>query len=760
MSDEIAGSNGNEVAPVKKQVVEVTSQEGNHARLVEISSELKKIADSQGSQEALAQFANGEVGEPQPEALKSYDEKVFADFNDGAQTLINAVIKEIPEDEYRDAQSKVQAGLETGITVLKTDPEKFGEAAKFFGKVVSANNSEVSERAALMLFENADAIFTHLEGPDTASAISLLASLAGNLPKEVGNELAGKIITQKDKLDGLIGGPNTLSALKLLTDKFSDPDILSLRNDLVRRHLDEIVEKISEGDMDASENYIDILNASLQGDPELEKKYILILKDKMGLLKKGLVEKGFPFDSHLLLLIKEGGDAQLSADILDFLASDQDSQNSRFVDSAVYIANKVLFNYDLINDVEIKARTYKVLDLYVDKMLADFSTGKIWTMDNFISGCNEENKEKVFAHVREKLCSVNDPNMVIDYINLFKSGGEFVKRSRENALEILFENSSLIKEAFTNPDVRTRLEEVQKMGVFRNAVSTLALRGDWDQASPAIEILLKETDINPDEFFASFGVDPKDFLDAWRVASVDAFKTFSENKIALQNLEAQRPGIIKTLSKEFGIKNFGRYPEDLLIKQFDQKEQEGRFGVASFPRLDHGSAFGNENNRKTISEMASKLGDEYKIRITEVGSIFDLVKKLSQLHSRYGKMAFGMIGAHGAKDEMQFDWEDKNELWTNNVLKSPSAPRLHDYFEDGATLILRSCSTGTEDGIGQAISKSLGMKVIAPDSVSFGIEKFNIIEGASRNLPPSFEIEFGSANAQIYQQGVLERSGE
>lgn len=62
---------------------------------------------------------------------------------------------------------------------------------------------------------------------------------------------------------------------------------------------------------------------------------------------------------------------------------------------------------------------------------------------------------------------------------------------------------------------------------------------------------------------------------------------FGRNIDSIVDLERLRPGICKTLNQEFGIIFFGRYPVDVLIAQYDERNNTSMpYGAVIFPHSD------------------------------------------------------------------------------------------------------------------------------------------------------------------------------
>ncbi|HVT01203.1 MAG TPA: hypothetical protein VHE53_03145 [Patescibacteria group bacterium] len=193
----------------------------------------------------------------------------------------------------------------------------------------------------------------------------------------------------------------------------------------------------------------------------------------------------------------------------------------------------------------------------------------------------------------------------------------------------------------------------------------------------------------------------------------------------LYRLEQERPGIGKVLMDEFGIHDFARYPRELLIRQYDERDNKDlSYGVAIYAEDDHNGAL--YQNEDVLGDLSDQLGEKYILRIYEVGDKKDLVSILNRARKKYGRADFGIIAAHGTEDDMTLGYNTRvNRDDANRV----GAHALRNAFVDDPTLILFSCSTGKLGGIGQQIEAlgKEGTRVIAPDYVT-GPESVMVIK--------------------------------
>lgn len=210
-----------------------------------------------------------------------------------------------------------------------------------------------------------------------------------------------------------------------------------------------------------------------------------------------------------------------------------------------------------------------------------------------------------------------------------------------------------------------------------------------------------------------------------------ALEIKEQNLTALHILEHERPGISKVLLKQFGIRNFARYPSDLLVKQYDDMGNSSLpYAVVLEPLFDPNGILYNETP-KNFRHWAQKLGDKATVRIMECGNKDDVVTSLAAARRKYGKISSMIINVHGAENVLAFNTTDDkrnlllfedlsqpfqktSQVGTEQVSRQVSPAAVFRYlFSDNATLLFLACSTGKESGIAQRIS-AFGLNTIAP----------------------------------------------
>lgn len=205
-----------------------------------------------------------------------------------------------------------------------------------------------------------------------------------------------------------------------------------------------------------------------------------------------------------------------------------------------------------------------------------------------------------------------------------------------------------------------------------------------------------------------------------------------ENVWQMISLERQRQGICKYLFSQYGITNFTRYPEDILINQFDDRENnEKPYGLLLYPKADYGGAFSQD--KKVLQELFQQAaGFGYSLRIAECGTKKNVIRILNFVRHHYGSIHFAVVSGHGTVESIRLgkprvvtenkdekENEDKYQISLADILRvgviREGVRALESAFIPNPTIILNSCSTGKEGGIAQNLSRVLLARVIGPD---------------------------------------------
>lgn len=362
--------------------------------------------------------------------------------------------------------------------------------------------------------------------------------------------------------------------------------------------------------------------------------------------------------------------------------------------------------------------------------------------------------------ITDGIVDVDDENIVFVLRNFING----YKESKDTAYERLLN----IFERFEreNPDTKTAMTGVI-VNILNSSIDKETKKGFVDEFICKVR-WGKDSKKDEVNFFRErlglllepLGLNVDSMIEAWKSSYLDAGlmirDIFEENIVNIYDLEKKRPGSARVLNQMFGIRDFMRYPIQMLISQFDKRyDSSTPYGVIMLPRVDYNGAFTDDQKiYLDLFRQMTKLG--YAIRVYEGGNKLDLIHAVNSARHTYGKISFALIGGHGSEDTIAFGEED----FSDNVLRiedlvRKGAPSVSKAFIDNPTIILSSCLTGVEEGIGQTMS-NLGATVIAPNRpASISEIKVNV-NGESL----SFEVKYsekGKVNKSIprrYEKGV------
>lgn len=228
-------------------------------------------------------------------------------------------------------------------------------------------------------------------------------------------------------------------------------------------------------------------------------------------------------------------------------------------------------------------------------------------------------------------------------------------------------------------------------------------------------------------FLEKFNLPVRSVLADWNLSNIESADSARRKKTVndywkinlgkVIEIELRRPGIASFLHEKYRISDFGRYPTEVLIDQYDGRyDSTSPYGIAIFAKEDKTGAIYDTTYLYSFFKDLKKSG--YRFRIFECSDRREVVSALNSSRHQFGKIHFGLIDAHGSETRIalgkysQF-MDDKNIRLEDLV--NPNYPDVTKAFIDNPTIILNSCLTGAEGGIKQYI-EALGAKVYAPST--------------------------------------------
>ncbi len=288
---------------------------------------------------------------------------------------------------------------------------------------------------------------------------------------------------------------------------------------------------------------------------------------------------------------------------------------------------------------------------------------------------------------------------------------------------------------------------------------------------------------------AQYGLDPS-IVDTWKEAKVglgpDTFmESYWSNLEAISELETKKLGAAKKLYEDYGIANFGRYEQDMLLRQIDIADKDPRYGIVIYPEADYNGAFFQNGKQLYDASLQLRTGG-FETRIVEAGSQRELARRLLRLHKKYSpagnKFSFAIVGGHGSPNSIalgndkpldpppfpdpkksQEEYEKELDVWrksistdtgrfvTDDLLEGEGIQRaLQEWFEESAPKVLVSCSTGAEGGIAEQASAQSSGEVTAP-KIPTNVKKIDV--SFDTNGKPVFSVEYFAGTAARYAAG-------
>ncbi len=229
--------------------------------------------------------------------------------------------------------------------------------------------------------------------------------------------------------------------------------------------------------------------------------------------------------------------------------------------------------------------------------------------------------------------------------------------------------------------------------------------------------------------FGVYSRGKKIILKTWEDNTSDQSQ-INQNMRTIYEIEWKHPGISKFLRDEFGIQSFGRYPAEILISQYENRDNsKPPYGIILYPENDRSSKPQDTGaffeSKDIFLKFYASLWNKWQLRVMEAGSKREVERLFIKLKRKYGKnheISFAIAGGHGQNDLINLgqpgtEGQIKKQVrFHEEDLSSPKTAAAISFFEPGATIILNSCSTGEEGAIAQKLSALMGPEntVIAP----------------------------------------------
>jgi hypothetical protein len=251
-------------------------------------------------------------------------------------------------------------------------------------------------------------------------------------------------------------------------------------------------------------------------------------------------------------------------------------------------------------------------------------------------------------------------------------------------------------------------------------------------------------------------VDEKELLAVWQKTAKKYYKgmehspeEFSLNEAVRVNIETmlavekRDEGAINRLGQEYGIRCFGRYPVNMLVKQDVTRGFMGDYGVLYESYDDHNGA--GYAHRGVYDDLDNSLGDGYVTLVVEGGGKVDFVGIRRRLEKHDGKVEFVIVESHGEDNAIHIG---RNSKLSSDDIEDGRVERYFRNMKSWASIVLVSCSTG--NGFARVLSRVSGKLVIAPTEDT----AVNRIVAERRGEELRLYVQYEKSPAVFFRNGV------
>jgi hypothetical protein len=179
------------------------------------------------------------------------------------------------------------------------------------------------------------------------------------------------------------------------------------------------------------------------------------------------------------------------------------------------------------------------------------------------------------------------------------------------------------------------------------------------------------------------------------------------------------------LYKRYGITHFGRYGEEVLSRQWADRDNSSQdiTGIHINPYDDWNGAFGEY--RRQIEEFENSVREcGRRVVFVEARDKLTIARRLFSVYNQSGLIDFLVIGAHGSPGLMEFGG-DKHGFVAIKDLKSKGSENIARMYRRKMPIFFNSCSVGVDRGIVQAFSDRFSTQAAGPD-IPTGVQSYRL----------------------------------
>ena len=378
--------------------------------------------------------------------------------------------------------------------------------------------------------------------------------------------------------------------------------------------------------------------------------------------------------------------------------------------------------------------------------------------------------------------------ILLGHISLLEQSAEKGARNRDSflsepsfaALSVLLEGDNVSSERAARAIAKTFVQLPDGAGeeyfgvteshiqeIFENNLGFAVVQEDekesMDFTGPARLVM--------EHILEEYHLDPKQYIRNWANAAFDlgfdegrpmTIRTdfLADNLKRMRAFESKQPGMSKTLQEEFNLTCLGRYPEEDLVRQYEERDQVGEYYPAFLAVADHNGAMGDRGKYNHARQILEKEGRKVPLRFMEFADAQEGKMISEKMKKKYGPILFGSVDVHGEKDAILttgIGLQNKKGAKFGKEDLAQNELGVFSAFAPGSCIALNSCSTGAEGGFAQELSRVGSFIVKAPD-IPAGCTHLDvkILPDGKIDLLPEYRGKgFSPATRKTYNNGIL-----
>ena len=247
-----------------------------------------------------------------------------------------------------------------------------------------------------------------------------------------------------------------------------------------------------------------------------------------------------------------------------------------------------------------------------------------------------------------------------------------------------------------------------------------------------------------------------------------------QNLFSMNLIENEVPGGVKLLWEKYHIRDFCRYPNEILVAQAKNEGNDVPYGVLICPRDDHSLSLLEDFS--ALRELYESMGGRHIVRIFEEGASSQVARDLITLDKQYGsqeKISFVIVNGHGNREGVTLEAPYEGTYASNEQFEKMYAygqlarsslaqasrstkQKMQAMFKPNAPILVLACMTGQPQGFSQELSNFLATKVVSVKNLGTAIKHFKAVYDADGVI--DFDIEFDDEKSKVsYVQGKVQK---